>query len=704
MKTRVAREPSRTAGRWFGEFRKSEFHHSGGPLDFDDSATPSRDAMKRLPVPLPTVPFRNQQVRQLVGFPVPPGGGPSTAATEGRTYKSGLRLGWVYGILALTTALLVALLPTLIGLTSDRGERVDVSVRSPLIEAPPPAPRIRRIENRWAIPQYIQNKSAQQVGSPEGGFVDVARSDPPSPEFPPNSKPEALPTVKSWQSAGNTVTKSGQSGGDARLPANRSARGTEPLLSGELTVTTTRARVDRLTERDQNEKQVDAAVVLKKKLAPPIILQTLDGQELKGSLRLNAQPVDLFHSDQAYISATQMIAARQQPARPLVIDPSTNRRISKLQTGLERAKVIAQKHPEQQDGVRQIEEKLASLVAQASQKQRLPRLEPFKEIVHRRDDLAGLPWTLGQECRMGEKAGSSMHEISRLMAGASSRLNPTDGVDLYPGQSPPSRSLIQQSLQRCRQLKDPSQAFSTMDQVLQVDYPALRMELIDELQQQGTEDALVLIANRAKYDLVAEVRQHATEALKQFPTESVREQLLEGLRYPWPAVALHSAEALARLDDQGAIPQLIDMLEAPDPRLPVKQNSGRYVARELVSINHLRNCLMCHAPSESPNDYGRSATPSILEPRPQRYYQPSTSEQGSGQGFVRADVTYLKQDFSVQQSVENPGPWPKVQRFDYVVRQRSMGRRKRNELNERIAREPSPYRNAIQYALRTLAE
>jgi hypothetical protein len=33
-------------------------------------------------------------------------------------------------------------------------------------------------------------------------------------------------------------------------------------------------------------------------------------------------------------------------------------------------------------------------------------------------------------------------------------------------------------------------------------------------------------------------------------------------------------------------------------------------------------------------------------------------------------VTYLRQDFSVLQTVEKPGKWPKMQRYDYVVRVR----------------------------------
>src|SRR5439155_27305398 len=40
--------------------------------------------------------------------------------------------------------------------------------------------------------------------------------------------------------------------------------------------------------------------------------------------------------------------------------------------------------------------------------------------------------------------------------------------------------------------------------------------------------------------------------------------------------------------------------------------------------------------------------------------------------FVRADVTYLRQDFSEVQTVGHPGPWPKQQRFDFLIRARAL--------------------------------
>jgi len=61
-------------------------------------------------------------------------------------------------------------------------------------------------------------------------------------------------------------------------------------------------------------------------------------------------------------------------------------------------------------------------------------------------------------------------------------------------------------------------------------------------------------------------------------------------------VAEHSAEALVRLDDWESVPELIEMLDMPHPQAPVEVD-GKLVQRELVAINHMKNCLLCHPPS-----------------------------------------------------------------------------------------------------------
>jgi len=69
------------------------------------------------------------------------------------------------------------------------------------------------------------------------------------------------------------------------------------------------------------------------------------------------------------------------------------------------------------------------------------------------------------------------------------------------------------------------------------------------------------------------------------------------------------------------------------------------------------NCLLCHAPSSGEKEPIRALVPEKGKELPVEYYE---SRKGT---FVRADVVYLKQDFSVMQPVEKAAPWPSVQRF-----------------------------------------
>jgi hypothetical protein len=70
--------------------------------------------------------------------------------------------------------------------------------------------------------------------------------------------------------------------------------------------------------------------------------------------------------------------------------------------------------------------------------------------------------------------------------------------------------------------------------------------------------------------------------------------------------------------------------------------------------------------------------------------------------FVRADVTYLRQDFSALQPVEEPGAWPKVQRFDYLLRSRPLTPEEAAAIAPAAA--SYPQRDAVLYALRRLAK
>jgi hypothetical protein len=76
------------------------------------------------------------------------------------------------------------------------------------------------------------------------------------------------------------------------------------------------------------------------------------------------------------------------------------------------------------------------------------------------------------------------------------------------------------------------------------------------------------------------------------------------------------------------------------------------------------------------------------------YY--SDAERGE---IVRADVTYLRQDFSLVLPVSEPGQWPKMQRFDFLIRQRDAFPW---ELEKEWSNIDYPQRYAVLRALRAI--
>src|SRR5262249_23211114 len=131
--------------------------------------------------------------------------------------------------------------------------------------------------------------------------------------------------------------------------------------------------------------------------------------------------------------------------------------------------------------------------------------------------------------------------------------------------------------------------------------------------------AAAILARRAVFDPSAEARQEAVAGLHSWPAWAYLPTLLGGLRYPWPPANYHAAEALAALGAAAAVPDLVRMLDAPDPCAPfeVKGGGKRALAvRELVRLNHHGSCLLCHAPSFAPDDLVVAPVPSPLEPLP----------------------------------------------------------------------------------------
>ena len=283
-------------------------------------------------------------------------------------------------------------------------------------------------------------------------------------------------------------------------------------------------------------------------------------------------------------------------------------------------------------------------------------------------ELRGLLLRNGNECQRIEPEAREMTAMSaylrRSLLRVSARARPKQIEESSADQ-------IEANIALAAGLKkDPYlrrlEAVPVLTQVLQAEAEPVRLALIEILARSTSVEASELLADRAIFDLSSDVREAARVALASRPPEEYRQRLLHGLRYPWPRVAEHAAEALIALDDRGAASDLARLVELSDPAAPFQTEKGTWVKPELVRVNHLRNCLLCHAPSSSNRDLVRGAMPIPGEPLPRVYYDDPRAN------FVRADVTYLRQDFSVMRTVAKPDQWPALQRYDYLVRLREL--------------------------------
>jgi hypothetical protein len=319
----------------------------------------------------------------------------------------------------------------------------------------------------------------------------------------------------------------------------------------------------------------------------------------------------------------------------------------------------------------------------------------------RRPDLRGLPVLRGDACRALPSLTGLLMSDARLLRETFGRLRSEPAVRSAPGRTEREREPLGLTAANA----------GLMRQMLQCESKPLRAFLIDTLRAVGGPSAARALAAQAVFDPEPAFRQSAALALLGRPAEEYRPVLIDAFRHPWPRAAAHAAEALLAANDVGAVKDLVELLDAPDPSGPAPGLGGVPAVREVVRVNHARNCQLCHAPSRDRPDSARVKVPSPDEPLPpsfpppaaqvQRYYgQPepaaASPEPESAGPFVRADITYLRQDFSLMLPVENPGPWPKLQRFDFLVRTRPATD------GERTSQQPADYpqRAAIMWVLR----
>lgn len=329
---------------------------------------------------------------------------------------------------------------------------------------------------------------------------------------------------------------------------------------------------------------------------------------------------------------------------------------------------------------------------------------PLLGLLKDRPDLHGLPMRDASQCQtssqQAQKAAKISLMINRTKATAFRRFAGTSGGSLSF-----SESLQNASSDAVRKLISETESWhnhdsvSTLEQMLQVEDILMRLELVNVLSSIGGFTASEALARRAIFDFSPDVRSAAREALSKRPRKEYRAVLLKGFRYPWPAVANFSAEAVVAVNDIEATVDLIKLLDLPDPAAPRRQPNGGWAVTELVRVNHLRNCQLCHAPSLRHTDPVRGLIPTPGRPLSPAYY----SGRSRSSGFVRADVTYLKQDFSVMHMVEKPNKWPTMQRFDYFLRTRAATAEEITASSPTKNQQDSyPQRKAVLYALHKL--
>jgi hypothetical protein len=253
-------------------------------------------------------------------------------------------------------------------------------------------------------------------------------------------------------------------------------------------------------------------------------------------------------------------------------------------------------------------------------------------------------------------------------------------------------------------------------QILGPEAPGLKIEMVAHYRHLPGPHISAALTRLALYDPEKEVREDALHALVERPAAESNKTLQDALRYTWAPVAQRAADAIVFLHRDELIPELINALDAPDPAEPFETEvAGKQMTavRELVKINHHRNCLLCHAPLDRPTSGGRAlrgTEPVGPVPSPAEELPLSLSvayyEARDGSTLARADVTYLRQDFSIMMEVENAKPWPKMQRFDFLIRTRVLTGEEITQLEKaRMDRGPdyvSPHRQAVLSALRRL--
>ena len=314
--------------------------------------------------------------------------------------------------------------------------------------------------------------------------------------------------------------------------------------------------------------------------------------------------------------------------------------------------------------------------------------------MERRAELRGLPFVMGAACRLGlNRAQSFQSSVQAVRDGmeADSRNSGSHQKEHTPFWTTYLAETQGQGI-------DTEHGVAALTQILGPEGKTMRTNLVQRLKLSNRPEATKAIARAAIFDADGDTRIAAIRAIKDEHKEQaaeVTQVLMHGIRYPLAIVAKRSAQAIIALDRKDLLPQLADILGEPAPGDPVETTMNDQkvnVVREVVRINHHRNCLLCHPPSQTGNT---QEVPGVIpipgNPFPSSPREAYGNAQSHGEPMVRADTTYLRQDFSVMMPVENAAPWPELQRFDFLVRTRTLEGKDLAALQQKVRARAADY-------------
>jgi hypothetical protein len=295
-----------------------------------------------------------------------------------------------------------------------------------------------------------------------------------------------------------------------------------------------------------------------------------------------------------------------------------------------------------------------------------PTFVMSKETLARRTDLAMLPVRMGKDCELDAAKANDLRTLARDLR--TTVANTRDGA-YDDNDAEPIASVLRVNFTRRGKafMEDFSKANAVpvLMQMLTPEPAAVRAVLAEQLARIPGKEASRGLAKLAVFDLDPAVRARALEALATRSRDDYRQILVDGLKYPWTPAGEHAAEGLVALADTEVLPLLQELGKQPSPDAVFENEVGQKMVRDVVRINHLMNCTLCHQQDTDREGKFRAAVPVPGYPLP-----PSTAYYAKGDVFVRAEVTYLRQDFSVSHPVKDHGAWPEQQRYDYIVRTR----------------------------------